>query len=438
MEAPTRPAGALPEASPLRPSPLAVALVALALVNFAIKYLTSIVLANTLGIEAFERYAVAIASVVFFSTVVELGLGKQGIRLLPEYLEREDTQRAAGYWRFAMRTVLLVSIATALLVILSHELLPATAAHASDAAMYLLPIVALTGLGAELVVALGAAGAATVVVRVLVPVVPLGFVAWASLSAFDLVPEVAIVAYGAGWVLGLAVLLAVFAVVCPREVLRGPSEFDTRAWVKGGLGFLGLAVAISALLDGTVALAEWADVPSADISIYAVCIETGGFVLILVKSLDKFYLQRISALVTRGDLAEIHRIRRRRAALMLVVCSLFCLGIIVWGRPLLRSFGPGFERGYFSLCCVAIATSAWTLTALSQWLIAFTDGPVPAMRISLLGVFATFTAILLLGPSQGLLGVALSYSVMVGLMSILLELRARRILRDLVRSQAGE
>jgi O-antigen/teichoic acid export membrane protein len=154
-------------------------------------------------------------------------------------------------------------------------------------------------------------------------------------------------------------------------------------------------------------------------------------VLVLVKSLDKFYLQRISALIAEAKLDEIHRIRRRRAVLTVTLCVGFCTAIIAGGRPLLASFGPGFERGYPALCLVAVATSAWTLTSLSQWLIAFIDGPGAALRITLGGVFATYLAIVVLGPSWGLMGVALAYSVMVTVMAALLELRARAILRRL-------
>jgi O-antigen/teichoic acid export membrane protein len=133
----------------------------------------------------------------------------------------------------------------------------------------------------------------------------------------------------------------------------------------------------------------------------------------------------------QGELLEIHRIRRRRAILTTTVCVLFCAAIFAWGRPLLGRFGAGFERGYFSLCVVAVATCAWTLTSLSQWLIAFIDGPAPALRITLGGVLAAYTGIVLVGPAQG--GVALAYGVMVVVMSALLELRARSILRRLAR-----
>ena len=44
-----------------------------------------------------------------------------------------------------------------------------------------------------------------------------------------------------------------------------------------------------------------------------------------------------------------------------------------------------------------------------------------------------FTGILILGPSQGLVGVALAYSVMVTLMSLLLASRARLTLSRLVK-----
>jgi O-antigen/teichoic acid export membrane protein len=415
------------------PSREAIALIGLALLSFVLKYLTSMVLANALGIDGYDHYAVAIASVLFCSTLVELGLGKQGIRLLPHYIASGQFELAAGYWRFAMRTVLGLAVVIGLLASLQDEIWPQLAL-ASDEAMYLLPLVALTGIGAELLLATGAALLATIVVRVLIPGILLGFVVWAShspLAATLLRPGPVIVVFGIGWLAGLLVLMRGFVVRCPEPVLRGPSQFDGRVWLRGGLGFLGVSAAISALLEGTVALTELVGVPSADISIYAVCIETGGFVLVLVKSLDKFYLQRISALIAEAKLEEIHRIRRRRAVLTLSVCVSFCAGIVLVGRPLLASFGPGFERGYPALCLVAVATSAWTLTSLSQWLIAFIDGPGAALRITLGGVLATYTAIIVLGPSWGLMGIALAYAVMVTVMAALLELRARAILRRL-------
>jgi len=422
------------------PSAHAVILVGLALLSFVLKYLTSIVLANSLAIEDFQRYAVAIASVTFCSTIVELGLGKQGIRLVPQYIASAEPQLAAGYWRFSMRVVLLLAVLVGVLVSAQAAMLPAGRSLASDEAMYLLPVVALTGLAAELVLACGAAIVATFIMRMVVPGVLLGFVVWAARSpaAATLVPSTAILVYGAGWLLGLILLFGTFVIVCPQPALRGPADYQVRSWLRGGLGFLGVGVAISALLDGTVALAEFAAVPAADIAIYAVCIETGGFVLLLVKSLDKFYLQRISALITQGDLLEIHRIRRRRAGLMIAVCVSFCVAIAIGGRPLLARFGEDFERGYYALVAVTLATSAWTLTSLSQWLIAFTDGPAPALRITLGGVLAAYTGIILLGETHGLMGVALSYAVMVTIMSALLELRARTILTRLAKQHASE
>lgn len=431
---PAHPTGRLPSGE-------AMSLVALALVSFGLKYLTSMALANALGVEDYDRYAVAIASVVFCSTLVELGLGKQGIRVLPHYMGSGQAPLAAGYWRFAMRVVLACSVVIGVVVSLQDTFAPQLDSLASDEAMYLLPIVALTGVAAELVLACGSAVLATVVVRLLIPGVLFGFVMWASHfgdSAVLLAPNSAIAVYGIGWLAGLLVLFVTFVLVSPAPVLRGPAEYDSRVWLRGGLGFLGVAVAISALVDGTVALAELAGVESADISIYAVCIETGGFVLILVKSLDKFYLQRISGLITEGDLDEIYRIRRRRALLMLVVCVGFCIGVVVAGRALLAQFGEGFERGYPALCIIAFATSAWTLTSLSQWLIAFIDGPASALRITLGGVIAVYTGIVLVGPTRGLLGVALSYAVMVTVMSALLELRARTTLRQLASRSPGQ
>ena len=45
-----------------------------------------------------------------------------------------------------------------------------------------------------------------------------------------------------------------------------------------------------------------------------------------------------------GRRREIQRMRRRRATMMTSLCVLICAGVIVAGKPLLRTFGEVFVR----------------------------------------------------------------------------------------------
>jgi O-antigen/teichoic acid export membrane protein len=82
----------------------------LALVNYALFYVINITLARNLSVKDFDDFSAALSAITILSTVATLGLDKYALRCIPVYRERADWQRTLGFWMFALRTIVLVSL----------------------------------------------------------------------------------------------------------------------------------------------------------------------------------------------------------------------------------------------------------------------------------------------------------------------------------------
>ncbi len=419
----------------------AFSLVGFSIVSYLIKYATSIVLARALGVERYDAYAVAVASLVLLATFAELGLGKYGLKALPAYLLVGELRLARAFVRFSLQRVLVVSLLAGGALVLGEAF---NGGHVSLRAPWMvalfLPFVAWAGVGSEFLMATGKALAGTLIARVLIPVVPLLFVLWASFlhpGEGWLEPSVALFVYGLGWLLGGIALIT----LAPRALFGGEKlsldKGERRKWLQGGLGMASVALAISGLFEGSLILSDFIDMPESDVAIYAVCMETGGFSYILVKSLDKFYMPMISRELLRLRVSRVIAIRRRRNRLMVGVCSAFIIALFLFGRQLLGLFGTGFERGYWALLLIAVGTIAWTLTSLSQWFLVFVRGSTYVLRITIPTLLSLVAAGLFFGPTYGVTGMALIYSLLMVSMCALMEWRARKELSRLPEGTSG-
>jgi O-antigen/teichoic acid export membrane protein len=181
-----------------------IVLVLLSIGGFVLSYLTSMVLANVLGAGGFDDYAVAVASLAMLATLAEGGTGKYALAHWPKLIERGEHRQAAGFWRFALGAVVVASLAIGILVGgLETAADGRFANYAVGEAAIFLPAVALAGMGAELVTALGGAVGAALVARVITPGVSLGIAGWWWWRGWELTAPHAVVIFAAGWIVRL-------------------------------------------------------------------------------------------------------------------------------------------------------------------------------------------------------------------------------------------
>jgi len=72
----------------------ALVLCGFSLANYALLYVTSILLARTLSVPDFDDYNVAVSSVLVMTALATLGLEKYALRCLPPWRSHEDWSRS--------------------------------------------------------------------------------------------------------------------------------------------------------------------------------------------------------------------------------------------------------------------------------------------------------------------------------------------------------
>ncbi|HSB59306.1 MAG TPA: hypothetical protein VLD66_06850 [Methyloceanibacter sp.] len=90
--------------------------------NYALLYVTSILLARTLSVPDFDDYNVAVSSVLVLTSLATLGLEKYALRCLPAWQNHQDWARSRGFLLFARKLILFTSVVLVILFCLTLEL----------------------------------------------------------------------------------------------------------------------------------------------------------------------------------------------------------------------------------------------------------------------------------------------------------------------------
>lgn len=413
-------------------------MIALSLLSFLLGWLTSLYLAQALGAEGFDDYAVAVAALAVMSTAAEAGTGKFGLREWPALRARGDWAGARAFPRFATLLVLTLSLLLAALAASSEGLEDHVFAdYALGPGALFLPAIALAGLWTELGTAMGAPLAAAFVVRVLIPGLGLALVVFGQhvFSTFD--ASRAVELHGASWVVGALCLAFLLRARRPAELREVVSTPALGLWVRGSLGYLAVALTATLLAKVGLLALEYADIAEEEVAVMAVAFETGGFVYVLSKSTDKLFVPQISAELSRGELGEVRRLLRRRDRLIGGASLLFLASMIVFGRPLLGLFGPTFVHGYFALVVVTAASVALTLASLSGWVLSMTRSVYTPMLWQGLTVFLIAIATVIAAPRWGLDGALAAYALPMGALAMVSRWAAAHDLRGRALARAA-
>ena len=90
--------------------------------NYALLYVTSILLARTLSVADFDDYNVAVSSVLVLTSLATLGLEKYALRCLPAWHNHQDWSRSSGFLQFSRRLILVTSLVLVVLFCVTLEL----------------------------------------------------------------------------------------------------------------------------------------------------------------------------------------------------------------------------------------------------------------------------------------------------------------------------
>jgi hypothetical protein len=196
------PAGDEPDLAPTTP----LLLISIGLTGQVIGYWLTVYLARNLPVEAFEAYVAAAAVFVVMVSSAPFGTEKLALRLLPPLHRLGDRKGVALYLGFAARRTAVGIVLTGTLgllwafakILLSDDPHPA-GTTAIIVAVLGLPLGVAASFGHEVLTALGRAGLAAVLFRVLGPAIVLLTVGAVTIAGISIGAVGAMLAWGVAW-----------------------------------------------------------------------------------------------------------------------------------------------------------------------------------------------------------------------------------------------
>ncbi len=407
-------------------------LVMLSFVSLLISYVTSIFVARSLGPAGFETYVVAIATLTLLSTLSESGAGKAAIQILPVYQASAKWQLMSGFWRFSIRLVLLVSCVMGLLVLLGDMSQQRTTEdHAILIAALFLPAAALSGVCIDFLMAIRAPILGATIARLVIPITTLILMMLGMHFIRSFTAPWAVACFGLGSVLGLALAGVAYRKRSSVEVLNATPEQDRPYWLRECLTFLTLATFASWIFRSSVIALDLLSLPPEDVASFAAAAETGGLILLLSKSTDKYFQPYLAVFIERHAWSEGIAMRKRRLLWVSATCTAFLSIVLLAGKPILRLYGNSFVNGYPALILIATGCCFWSMFSLAPAYLKFSGLNRLVLIVTATAALAMITLTLLLGYWWGTTGAGLAFFlVLTGTSSTFLWLARKHFLKQ--------
>ncbi len=354
-----------PISEPRRWQAVPLVMVALNVVGIFLGYGATIILARELSRVAFDQYIGAIATLGLFASLAEGGFGKYGLRVIPIYNEAQDGGRIAGYLRFAFLGTLLLSLLLAIaMIVLAAPLHSGNRRDVVTLAFVYLPSMAGAGVVIDLLLAFRMPIVAMVISRIMIPATTLLLILMLT-QTMHFNASHAVLCFASGSV--MALLLGMLLCYRQASPLVADAEVETnvRGWISESVTFMFFTFMVSWLFRSTLVITH--HMPHGDIGVglLAPAFETGGLILLLSKSTDKFFQPAVSLYMEENNWRQMSIMRRDRALMVGAGIILFLLVVAFFGKTILGIYGPDFVASYPALCWVAVGSSMTTLFSLA-------------------------------------------------------------------------
>ncbi len=417
---------------------VAVILVVLTFIGVAFGYATSIVVARVLGPIGFEQYAVAIATLGVLSSVAEMGVGKNALKVLPGFEVSGQMSMASGYWRYSVVTLLVMSSTIAVAVIgwsLLHRGLPSGRPLAI--AMLYLPFAAVSGAGIDFVMANRIAIGGAVIARIIVPGTTLLLLAIAWAVGLNVSISMMVAIYGSGCMIGSILALIVFWRSSPPEYFTAPPAYEVKGWLRQCIYFAVFALLSAALFRVSILVLETLPIDAVEVALMAAALDTGCLILLLAKSTDKLFQPQMSIVLVESDWEAGLKIRTKRFSIIGTACAMFLAVIWLFGKRILGLYGEEFEAAYPALVFVSMGASAWTLFSLSPIFLHFRGLSVYVLIVTAIAIVMLVALTAWFGVEYGAKGAGLAFGVVLLVTILVFRIRAGGELRRLEAMSPG-
>jgi O-antigen/teichoic acid export membrane protein len=317
-------------------------------------FLSTVLLARSLGPSDYGVYAYVYALVSLLSVPSEFGLPTLVVRETARGIAQKDYALVQGVWHWSGWMTGIISITlvilTGIFILFFKEPLAGIRLETFLWGLALVPLIALGDLRGAALRGLQRVVAGQLPEFLIRPglfVLLLGGGMWLGTAALSAPLAMALYVIAAGLAFGAGIWLLWRAT--PAEVSRSSPRFDNRAWLLSALplAFIGgmhlINQQASILLQGFY-------LPDADIGIFRVATQVSNLASFGLLAINIVVAPRFAALNAQDNKPKLQRLVTRSAQVILVFNLAITAGFVLLGKPFLRIlFGPSYVAAYLPL-----------------------------------------------------------------------------------------
>lgn len=345
------------------------------LISYFINYLIGIILAQHMGPVGFGDYAAAIAWSLIFTIVITLGLEKFSRQIIPHFIENNRWRLYRGFLKYGTRSIAIAGAIFAILFIgcfvTYNHLLPFEHNHPALLTVVLfLPITGIIRFLTELININHGFIHSIIIARLQPALITLFFIILFITMKDKVNPVYAILAYGIGWLTAIPIAIYYLKKLAPHEMWRTYPKYK-KDWLKDALPYLISSMAILGSVKCGLLLLEMINVPEAIVGYYA-AIDLILFFLVTISLLsNQYFAPKLSFAIHKSHTEKVNEILKIRFRFLLIFLTIFCAAMIVFGRPILSLYGPGFIIGYPALVVGSVLMSITVLLYIASVLLQY-------------------------------------------------------------------
>ena len=317
-------------------------------------FVSTVVLARTLGPADFGIYAYVYGLVSLLSIPSQFGLPALVVRETAQGMAQKEYSFVNGIWRWSGLMTGLISLAVLILaggfILIFKEPLSGKRLETFIWGLALVPLIALGNLRGAALRGLGKIVVGqlpeffirpALFVFLLIGSICLGSVAFSPALAMEIYVVASALAFGAGvWFLGRAT---------PMSVSQGVPHFKHRAWLLSALplAFIG---AMGLINQQASILLQGFFLTDAEIGLFRVATQVSALASFGLMAINTVVAPRFATLFAQGEINKIQQLATKSAQVILIFNLVITFGFALLGKTLLRLFfGSSFISAYIPM-----------------------------------------------------------------------------------------
>ncbi|HVZ33767.1 MAG TPA: polysaccharide biosynthesis C-terminal domain-containing protein [Polyangiaceae bacterium] len=396
----------------------------------ALELLCGLVIARLCAASGYGVYALVVAWIALLGIPAAAGFDRLVIREVAMHRARGEWSLLRGLVDFSSRTVLLPSIAVALVVaviaaLLSSEIPPDTRT-ALQMGLIAVPLLAFSRVRQSALQGLGHVAAGQIPETLVQPLALLVLMGGLyAMPAIERSGLVTVALYAVSTLIACFVAVLMSSRMMPAAVHAAVPEYRKSSWIKGAVPFvwlLGLNVLVTKADTVLVGLLAG----STPAGVYRLASQLAMLVAFPLTCVSMAVAPSIAGAYAGGDVKTLQAIATGAARLVLLASAPTALALVVFGPILLHLFGPEFVAGYRPLIILSLAYLVQAASGTAGYLLINTRFENRAAAVFGIGAALNVIGNLILIPAAGIEGAAIVTGLSVIVVNVTFVVLARR------------